>query len=39
MSNADAKAIRTHTMGSTATEKKELTMPVGEELPMLTRQP
>lgn len=30
---------RTHTMSSTAPEKKkELAMPAGEEVPMLTRQ-
>ena len=39
MSNAGAKVMRAHTMSSVATEKKELTMPVGEEELMLTRQP
>lgn len=39
MSNAVAKVMRAHTMSSVATEKKELTMPVGEEELMLTRQP
>jgi len=34
-----AGAIRVHTMGRTAPEKKELMMPVGEEELMLTRQP
>lgn len=38
MSIVAAKAMRAHTMGRTAQEKKELVMPVGEELPMLTRQ-
>ena len=39
MSVVAAKAMRAHTMSSTAPKKKERAMPVGEEgLLMLTRQ-
>ena len=40
MTKQQTNAIRVHTMGSTAPEKKkELAMLVGEELLKLTRQP
>ncbi|WAL42618.1 hypothetical protein [Actinomyces naeslundii] len=39
LTKQQTNAVRAHVMNSTAPEKKELAMPVGEELPMLMRQP